>query len=85
MIDLGWFGLFIGFFVNVPQIQRIIKKKSAHAVSMRTFLILSVVQLFYLTHSLSIKDAIYIISNLWGLLTSLIVLILAKHYGNHIF
>ena len=72
---IGFVGVFIGMMVNVPQIIKSYRLKSVEGVSPWVYILLFVALVCYLTRAVAIGEPVFIISNVLGLTTTLLMLI----------
>jgi len=77
---IGWLGFCFGVFISIPQIIKIIKTKSIDGISRTTYVLLLCTCVCYTVRSLVIKEYIFIASNIFQIIITLIVLYLMKKY-----
>ena len=78
---IGWLGVVFGMFISIPQICKSYKSKSVDGVSLRTYQILFIAILCYLTRAIAIGEAIFIVSNSLNLTICCVMLILFRRYN----
>lgn len=76
---VGWTGFAIGCLVNIPQIVVICRRRSGADVSALTYAMLVAMCTCYLVRAIAIREALFITSHSFGILTCGTVLAL-KHY-----
>ncbi len=73
---IGWLGVAVGVWVNVPQAWRIYKTRSCKDVSVWTYRLLLVCVICYFIKAVSIGEPVFIVSNGIGIVVTSSVLYL---------
>jgi len=78
---VGWLGVSIGVWVNVPQAYRIWRTKSSGDVAVWTYRLLLLAVICYLIRAIAIGEWVFIVSNSIAIVVTSAVLILKRRYG----
>ncbi len=77
---IGWIGVILGMFISFPQLIKTIKEKTTKGLSKHTFYLLFITIWCYLIRSIAIREPIFIVSNLIGLVITAIQIYLFSKY-----
>ncbi len=77
---IGWLGVGLGASVSVPQLIKSIRARSTKGLSKHTYQLLLGAIACYLVRAIAMNDAIFIVSNLLGLVITAAILHLFKKY-----
>ena len=76
----GWLGLILIQGSTIPQIYKTIKTKDVKGVSLALWIIVFLGLFCYLVYSLIIEDMIYMVSNVLGLIGTILMICLILKY-----
>ena len=77
---IGWFGVALGVSVSIPQLVKSVRTRSTQGLSKHTYQLLLATISCYLVRAIAVRDAVFIISNIAGLLITVAFLYLFKKY-----
>lgn len=77
---IGWLGVGLGASVSVPQLIKSINSRSTKGLSKHTYQLLLCAITCYLIKAIAMNDAIFIVSNVLGLVITAVILLLFKKY-----
>ena len=77
---IGWLGVGLGASVSVPQLIKSINARSTKGLSKHTYQLLLGAITCYLIKAIAMNDAIFIVSNVLGLVITAVILLLFKKY-----
>ena len=71
---IGWFAVFFGVMVPLPQLYRMIKTGKSKDVSMLTYVFLCIAMTGYLILAISIGEWVFIVAQSLNLITNSVIL-----------
>lgn len=80
-IVIGWVGFIASLFVGPAQLLKTLKTKNVEGISIVTYWFLLLTCTAYLIRAAVIKEWIFIVSNLFGVIVTIAMLILFYIYG----
>lgn len=77
---IGWLGVVFGISVSIPQLIKSMRLKSTQGLSKHTYQLLFGAISCYLVRAIAVKETVFIVSNVCGLIVTIAILYLFKKY-----
>ncbi len=77
---IGWMGVAFGISVSIPQLIKSVRSRSTQGLSKHTYQLLFGAISCYLIRAIAVGEAVFIVSNAFGLVITASVLYLFRRY-----